>query len=115
MPVNSALGQPHVESPPRSRDLFPSVSKNRHTRQNGHIALCKVRSPPLPPWNGLQSTSLLEGPLAVTERADVSGCELFDYGLAGELLLHHLACRSESKEGEQQECIEVASDIKPGR
>lgn len=60
--------------------------------------MCKVRSPPLTrPTERVNYTqqAYLKGPLAVTERADVSGRELFDNGLAGELLLHHLACRSD--------------------
>jgi len=50
---------------------------------------------PFPPRTGYTTQAKLKGPLAVTERADVSGCELFDYGLASELLLDHLACTAE--------------------
>lgn len=56
------------------------------------------------PWNGLHcEQAYLKGPLAVTERADVSGCELFDYGLAGELLLHHFACESTTNGGKREQ------------
>lgn len=61
---------------------------------NGLYPAPKTLTPPLLPLKRASITrAYLKGPLAVTEGTDVPGCELFDYGLASELLLHHLACK----------------------
>lgn len=99
-----------VSSQPSSQTFYLSLSKNKDTRQNRQKALLRqARSPPSPRSNELHSKAYLKGPLAVAERADVSGCELFDYGLAGELLLHHLACISDKQNATNQHQMSSSS------